>query len=215
MSDNNANQPPPAGNNEPADSPIPVGAAPVPFLSTAALTDWVTFLQGPSQPTFDVTMTNADWKRVFRLGALVLLMLGAILVIFSLGLGPEGGKWQDLATKTQYMLLILVVGAVLAVPYAFVLAPLLRIRITFTQTFFAILLLGLPWLPLIALIWALGRVWTNGIVVVVFLYILGLVPLVNFCKGVSIISGCRLRRVLLSLLIPAVLALAIFVANIV
>jgi hypothetical protein len=215
MSDNKPTEPPPAGNNEAADSPLAAGATPIPFLSTAALTDWVMFLQGPSRPTFDMTLTNAEWKRVFRLGALVLLMLGAILVIFSLGLGPEGGKWQDLAAKTQYMLLILVVGAVLAVPYAFVLAPLLRIKITFAQTFFAILLLGLPWLPLIALIWALGRVWTNGIIVGIFLYILGLVPIVNFCKGVSIISGCSLRRVLVSLLIPAVLALTIFIANII
>lgn len=219
---------PPTGNSSPPNGASPPNGPPPPDpplipdivavaeqrLPIAALTDWVTFLQGPPESVFghDISI-DAEWKRLFRLAGLVLLMLGAIIIIFSLGLSEPGQKWQDLATKSEYMLLVLIIGAVIAVPYSFVLAPLVRIRITFVQTFFAVLFLGLPWLPLISLIWALGKVWTNGLIVALFLYILSLVPLYNFCKGVALISGCRPRRAVLSLAIPAAVALAIFVAN--
>lgn len=183
-------------------------------LPIAALTDWVTFLQGPASPPFkEDCRFEGEWKRLFRLLSLVLLMLGAIIVVFSLGLAAPGQKWQDLATKSQYLFLVLVIGAVVAVPYSFVLAPLFRIRITFAQTFFVVLLLGLPWLPLIALVWAIGKVWTGGLVISIFLYILCLAAIYNFCKGVSVIARCKLWRPVISLFLPMFLALAIFVAN--
>jgi len=183
-------------------------------LPIAALTDWIMLLQGPAPPLF---VENRDfqpeWKRLFRLGALVLLLLGTIIAIFSLGIAEPGQKWADFTTKLQYLTLTLVIGAVVAVPYAFVLAPLLRIRITFAQTFFTVLFLGLPWLPLIALVWAIGRVQQSGLLVVILLYILSLVPLHHFCKGVSVIAVCGIWRVVLSLAIPTVLALTVFIAN--
>lgn len=185
------------------------------FLGTS-LTDWLTFLQGPAPPVFDSsTAFNAEWKRLIRLCALVLLLLSVITIAFSLGTGQPGEKWHLLATRTRDLMLVLGVGAVVAVLYAFMLAPLLRIRITFIQTLFALLMLGLPWLPLILFVQALGMVWTNGLVVGLFLSALALVPLYNFCKGVAIIAGCRPRRVMLSLAIPAVLALVVVIANVV
>jgi hypothetical protein len=142
-------------------------------------------------------------------------MLGAIIAIFSIGLNATGQSWRDFASSSKYLLLVLVAGAVVAVPYAFVLAPVLRIRITLVQTFFAVLLLGLPWLPLITLVWAFGKVWNGGLLVVILLYIMTLVPLYNFCKGVSVLGRCRIWRPILSLSVPLGFALAIFVANVV
>jgi hypothetical protein len=174
------------------------------------------FLQGPSDPLFSHNYNfENEWKRLFRLVGLVLLMLGAIVAIFSIGLTASGQGWRDFASNSKYLLLVLVSGAVVAVPYAFVLAPLLRIRITFVQTFFAILLLGLPWLPLITFVWAIGRVWTGGLVIAIFLYVMTLVPIVNFCKGVSRLSNCRLWQALLALLIPFLLGLTVFTANVI
>jgi hypothetical protein len=204
----------PATEKDP--SPTDIIAAAEQGLPLAALTDWITFLQGPSEPLFKRNCRfDTEWKRLFRLLSLVLLMLGAIMVIFSLGLTASGQSWRDFASNSKYLLLVLVVGAVVAVPYAFILAPLLRIRITFAQTFFTVLLLGLPWLPLITLVWAFGTAWSSGLLVAIFLYIMTLVPLYNFCKGVSVIAGCRTWRPILSLVIPLGLALAVFVANVV
>lgn len=186
-------------------------------LPVAALSDWVMLLQGPAPPLFAAqSKFDQEFKRLFRLVTVVLLMMGAVVTAFSLGLGAAGKNWQQFASNSSYLFLILVVGAVVAVPYAFVLAPLLRIKITFAQTFFTVLLLGLPWLPLIALIWAVGKVWTSGLAgltIPIFLYIIGIVPLLNFSKGVAIVSGCGRLRVLLSLLIPTLLAVVFFVAN--
>lgn len=186
-------------------------------LPIAALSDWVHLLQGPAANwTEEECKFNQEWKRLFRLVSLVLLMFGAVVTVFSVGLGATGGDWKKFASNSSYLFLTLVIGAALSVPYAFVLAPLMRIRISFSQTFFSILLLGLPWLPLIALIWAVGKVWTTGLAglgVITFLYILGIVPLLNFSKAVARISSCKLWRVLISLLVPALLALMVFVAN--
>lgn len=204
----------PAKEKDP--SAIDIIAATEQNLPVAALSDWVTFLQGPSEPLFKKNRSfDAEWKRLFRLLSLVLLMLGAIMVIFSLRLNASGQGWRDFASNSKYLLLVLVIGAVVAVPYSFVLAPLLRIRITFAQTFFIVLLLGLPWLPLITLVWALGTVWSGGLLVAILLYIMTLVPLNNFCKGVSVIAGCRIWKPILSVAIPLGLALAVFIANVV
>lgn len=185
-------------------------------LPVAALSDWVLFLQGPSEPLFKKNSTfDNEWRRLFRLLSLVLLMLGAIMAIFSLGLNASGQDWRDFASNSKYLLLVLVVGAVVAVPYAFVLAPLLGIRITFAQTFFAVLLLGLPWLPLITLVWALGTVSGTGSLVVIFLYILTFVPLNNFRKGVTAIADCPHWKAIISLVIPIGIALALYFANVV
>jgi hypothetical protein len=183
-------------------------------LYMTALSDWIIFMQGPP-PTIFVTNYRFDgeWKRLFRLLTLVLLMLGAVIAVFSLGFAPPGKKLEDLANKSEYLFLVLVVGAVIAVPYAFVLAPLLRIRVTFSQTFFIVLLLGLPWLPLIGLVWAIGHTGTGGIIIVILLYLLSLRPLYNFCKGVSVVASCRLWRPIISILIPFAVGLTIFVAN--
>lgn len=197
-------------------SPLDIIAAAEQRLPVAALSDWLLFLQGPSEPVFKKDCSfDAEWKRLFRLLSLVLLMLGAIMVVFSLGLTASGQSWRDFASNSKYLLLVLVIGAVVAVPYAFVLAPLLRIRITFAQTFFTVLLLVLPWLPLITLVWAIGTVWGGGFLVAIFLYIMTLVPILHFCKGVSVIAGCRTWRPILSLVIPLGLALAVFIANVV
>ena len=206
-----------AAESDAADlPPVNIVAAAEQKLPIAALNDWITFLQGPSGPLFtEDSSFDAEWKRLFRLVTLVLLMLGAIIAIFSIGLNAAGQSWRDFASSSKYLLLILVVGAVVAVPYAFVLAPLLRIRITFVQTFFTVLLLGLPWLPLITLVWAIGKVWNGGLLVAILLYIMTLVPLHNFCKGVSVVARCRIWRPILSIVIPLGLAVAIFAANVV
>lgn len=207
---------PKADGAEREPSPADIIAAAEQRLPIAALNDWVLFLQGPSDTLFAHNFAfDTEWKRLFRLVSLVLLMLGAIIAIFSIGLNASGQSWRDFASNSKYLLLILVVGAVVAVPYAFVLAPLLRIRITFVQTFFTVLLLGLPWLPLITLVWAIGRVWTGGLLVAIFLYIMTLVPVFNFCKGVAVLAKCRIWRPILSLAIPLGLALAVFAANVI
>jgi hypothetical protein len=184
-----------------------------------ALTDWVTLLQGPSDPLFSASAGfDREWRRLFRLIALVLLMLGAVIVAFSLGLHAAGEDWRMLASKGYYPPLMLLIGAILAVPYAFLLAPLCRIRITFSQTFFTILLLLLPWVPLFATVWAIGNIstkWGLGAVVTILSYVFVSVALYNFCKGVSILSSCRMWQALVSLLIPVALVLAYLIGNVV
>jgi hypothetical protein len=185
-------------------------------LPVAILSDWLMLLQGPSETLFPEKYNfENEWKRLFRLVGLVLLMLGAIVAIFSIGLNASGQSWRDFASNSKYLLLILVSGAVVAVPYAFVLAPLLRIRVTFVQTFFAVLLLGLPWLPLITFVWAIGRVWSGGLVIAIFLYLMTLVPMVHFCRGISRLANCHIWRPIVSLLIPLVLGLTVFAANVI
>lgn len=202
----NAATPPPV--TEPGQVLAPAPA--VQRLPIVALTEWVTSLQGPAPPLFEKEKNfEGEWLRLFRLASLVLLMLVLIVVVFSFGIAQAGIMWSDLAIR------ILVIGAVMSVPYAFLFAPLLRIKISFVQTFFTLLLLGLPWVPMLALVWALGIVWGSGMLQVPLLYIFSIVPLYNFCKGIAVIASCRTRRVVASLAIPLFLALAVFVAIIV
>src|SRR5258705_13144862 len=105
-----------------------------PKLPIAALSDWVMLLQGPAAPLFTSECKfDQEWKRLFRVASLVLLMLGAIITAFSLGLNAAGQNWHTFVSSSRYFFLILVFGAVVAVPYAFLLAPLLRIRVSFSQ----------------------------------------------------------------------------------
>jgi hypothetical protein len=183
-------------------------------LPRAALADWIDLLQGPASPIFSLNSDfKSEWGRLFRLLSLTLSMTGAILVVFSI----VQGDWRTYANQMPYTLITLVIGAVLGVPYAFIIAPLMRIKIGFVPTFFSVLLLGLPWVPLFALVWAFGKAFAppdgsnslTGFYVSIFFLILSFAVIYNFCRAVSIIAGCKFWRSLTSLLVPLLLLLII------
>ena len=180
----------------------------------AAFEDWINLLQGPAPPIFEENRNfSSEWGRLFRLLSLTLLMTGAILTIFSI----VKGDWRTYATQIPYILIVLVIGVVVSAPYAFIIAPVMRIKINFTQTLFSVLLIGLPWLPPFILVWSFGRAFApqeednvlTGFYVVIFLLVLSFVVTVNFSRAVSLISGSKIWKVLTSLLVPLLLLIII------
>ncbi len=188
-----------------------------------ALNDWINLLQGPAEPPFGNKTTFPEgWQHLLRLILLVLVMLVAVLAITYLGSNAAARDGSVLAAfmkntaqQTQYTIFVILLGALFAALYSFTMAPLFKIDINLRQAFFTVLFMVLPWIPIVILVWALvfilspAKVPLLAIFIIVFLYIaFPIIAVIQFSRGVTLVSGCPKRKCLASIAIPAaVLAL--------
>jgi hypothetical protein len=179
------------------------------------LNDWTGFISGPVDPPFsDGQSFKHEWPRLFRLLATVGILSGTIVATKEI-ISPTVGKaaLAVLVLESGPALQLLLIGAALAVVYHFVLARVCRVPVTFPQALFTILLLGIPWLPLTALIHSFAA--TNiawGTLVEVFWFYLSPIVLVgNFSRGVSALHpSCKKWRIRASFVLPIVILVVAF-----
>lgn len=187
----------------------------------AALTDWVNLLQGPSPPIFKSGDVRIDFSRLFRLLAIVLILVnavsGPIALIYQNKANP-GKFWSltsflPLLAQNGVTLLFLPIGAAVAFPYSFFIFPLMRVEMTFPKTFFTFLFLGLPWLPLWILIHRLAYVQAQipakSFIIWLMMCLMAIANISNLRKGVSLVSTSANWRVWIALLLPLALVASI------
>jgi hypothetical protein len=171
----------------------------------SAFGDWLSFMQGPTSPPFSKDCVECDWSRLFRLMALVIFLLNAVVGTFAVA----AADFNKLVLGNRNALLILLGGMLASVVYAFIISPVFKVKISLPQAFFAFLQLGVPWLPLIALVWAIGYTQQpfplKGFLVPINLYLIPLLTIKNIRRGVSVITDCPAWRVRASLFIPLIL----------
>src|SRR5437879_2772083 len=108
--------------------------------------DWLRLLDGPKNIVFSEIVEKEDWGRLFKLVSLVLVLSGAVL-----GAKATIQAFQKTAInsvlESPLAMMFLIVGAMLAVAYNGI-ARLFGIKLTLPRSFFIILSLGLPWVPI-------------------------------------------------------------------
>lgn len=181
-----------------------------------ALTDWLNLLQGPSDPPFT---ENADfqspWKYLFRLITLVMIMITSVLTFSYLGLSTseQEGILQAFVKNTvaqaRYTIMIILGGALFAVLYALIVAPVFKVKISVPQAFFAFLFILLPWIPIIALVWVLGYILPDLPLLPFFIpaFMFVLFPflfVIKFSKAICFVSSSGKGRCLASIAIPVI-----------
>lgn len=186
-------------------------------ISRTALNDWLNLLQGPVQPPFVARSDFEDpWKYLFRLIMLVLLMLTTVLTFSYLGLKISVKEeivrafLTNTAAQTRYTIIIILIGALFAVLYALIVAPMFKVRISVPQAFFAFLFVLLPWIPIVTLVWVLGYVVPDIPLLPFFIpiFIFFIFPfffVIQFGKALCLISDSGRYRCLASIAIPFVL----------
>jgi hypothetical protein len=164
--------------------------------------DWLNLLDGPLRKVFSEIVKKEDWTRLFKLITLVLLLSGAILgaklTIEILQKNPVTS-----VLESHLALTFLIIGAMLAAAYNGI-ARLFGITLNLPKSFFIILSLGLPWVPIFTCIDAIPSLPPFKLQSIIFIlsHLVLIKPLVNFVRGVRIVTKCALWRVLISILLP-------------
>ena len=168
------------------------------------LNDWMSFISGPTDPPFSEGQSfKTELPRLFRLLATVGILSGTIVATKDiLSSNPVLGV---LVLESPAAVEILLVGAIVAIIYYFVLAKAFRVPVTLPQALFTIMLLGLPWLPLTALIhsFASSNISFGTFVEVFWFYLAPIVLVGNFSRGISsICPRCSRWRIRASFVVP-------------
>lgn len=164
--------------------------------------DWLNLLDGPRHKVFSEIVKKEDWVRLFKLITLILLLSGAILgaklTIEILQKNPVTS-----VLESHLALTFLIIGAMLAAAYTGI-ARLFGITLTLPKSFFIILSLGLPWVPIFTCIDAIPSLPPFKLQSIIFIlsHLVLIKPIVNFVRGVRIVTNCALWRVLISILLP-------------
>jgi hypothetical protein len=186
-------------------------------ISRTALNDWLNLLQGPAEPPFAQKTDFVDpWRHLFQLIILVLIMLTTVLTFSYLGLKASVKEEivtafvANTAAQTRYTIIIILIGALFAILYALMIAPLFKLRVSVPQAFFTFLFVLLPWLPVVTLVWVLGYVIPEVPLVPLFipLFIFVLFPIFIVMKtgnALCMITGSDKRRCVASVAVPFVL----------
>ena len=218
--------------DEPSPDANPRAAGMSPKVPTAwlyrAFEDWLGLLEGPKDASFrDQAKFESEWSRLFRLAALVLVLSSAGLgtpAFAGLGFSLEGLKkgWESMVLQSRPGLLLILGGSIAAAIYSAFFGSLVLPRklqcvpMSFRQSFFTLLLLGLPWLPPLAVL--IGLTKTSFLPTIIEAPLLVIAPYTfllafsrNFYRGVCTIHPlCSKWRVSISVIVPlAVLTLII------
>lgn len=169
----------------------------------AAFSDWLSLFDGPKHKVFSQIVAKEDWARLFRLLLLVLVLSGAVL---GAKLTIEALQ-HSVASVLENPLAItfVIVGAMLAVAYSSI-ARVFGIKLSLTKSFFIILSLLLPWVPIANCIDTIQSLPPFKGIGVIFLlaHLLLIRPIYNFYQGVVIISHAAKWRALASILLPII-----------
>jgi len=177
----------------------------------AAFSDWLSLFDGPKHKVFSDIVKKEDWTRLFRLLMLVLVLSGAAL---GAKITIEAIQHALPASVLQSPLAInfLIVGAMLSVAYSSV-ARVFGIKLSLKSSFFIILSLLLPWVPIATCIDTIQSLPPFKGIGVVFLvaHLLLIRPVYNFYQGVVIISSAAKWRALGSILLPLIVFIAVVI----
>lgn len=167
--------------------------------------DWLRLLDGPRNKVFSEIVENEDWGRLFKLLTLVLLLSGAVI-----GAKATIQAFQKTAInsvlESPLAMMFLIVGAMLGVAYSGI-AYLFGIKLSLPRSFFIILSLGLPWVPIFTCIDTIPSLPPFKLIGVVFIlaHLLLIKPIFNFYQGVLVITKCPRWRAATSILLPIIL----------
>lgn len=178
------------------------------------LSDWLELLSSPESAVFDKIVKDEDLKRLLRLLTLSLILTGVVLGI-DLGINISNGIKVDfplLVITSRYPATALIAGTMLSVLYSLY-ARMFGIKISVTKSFFVVLALGLPWLPLIAGIDLIPQLPEFPFISIVFYlaHFILIKPIINFYFGIAKVTRCANWRVLLSIIVPLILFSGLFI----
>jgi succinate dehydrogenase hydrophobic anchor subunit len=166
--------------------------------------DWLHLLDGPRQKVFAEIVEQENWSRLFKLLTLALFLSGAIVGVrltieYLLTDGPKS------VLESQLALTFLIVGAMLATLYNGI-ARLFGIALTLPKSFFIILSLGLPWIPIFTVIDVIPSLPPFKLQGIIFLlsHLVLIKPIFNFIAGVKSVTGCAGWRVAVSIILPII-----------
>lgn len=169
---------------------------------TKTFSDWLRLLDGPKHEVFSEIVRKEDWGRLFKLLMLVLVLSGAVL-----GAKITIQAFQKAAVNSvldsPLAMTFLIVGAMLAVAYSSI-ARLFGIKLSLPKSFFIILVLLLPWVPIVNCIDTIPSLPPFKLIGVIFVvaHLLLIKPIYNFYQGVLIVTHVARWRALISILIP-------------
>lgn len=192
-------------------------------LTQQAFNDWLNLLQGPSQPPFEADSEFKEpWPHLLRLVTLVLVLVTTVLTFSYLGL--KAAEKEEIVkaflTNTiaqgRLTVMIILVGALFAVLYGLMLAPLFKVKITVQQTFFTFLFVLLPWVPIVTLVWVLGYIVPDLPLIPFFIpiFIFLFFPfffVVKFAQAMCLVSKSKWNRCLASIAVPFVIFFALVI----
>jgi hypothetical protein len=172
--------------------------------SSLCFSEWLALLGGPADPPFNEAVNfKNEWGRLTRLGVVVLVLLGAIWGI--------SYSFSNIKPTSPAFLWVLLGGAVLGIIYRTIFATIFRVKASLYDTFFVLLLLGLPWVPIIETVRAIGNRYSGnplvGFPLTITLYVIFFSCLWNISRGLAYVSRCPPWRALLSLLFPVALVI--------
>lgn len=183
-------------------------------ISRTTMNDWLNLLQGPAEPPFTAKSDFQEpWPHLLRLVTLVLILVTVVLTFSYLGLKASEKDeivtafLANTVTQTRFTVMIILVGALFAVLYALMLAPLFKVRITVPQTFFTFLFVLLPWIPIVTVVWVLGYIVPDIPLMPFFIpiFIFVLFPfffVVKFAKALCFVSDSGWGKCLASIALP-------------
>jgi len=169
---------------------------------TNTFSDWLRLLDGPKHEVFSDMVKMEDWARLFKLLTLVIVLSGAVLgAKFSIQALQRSAVNSVLDSPLAMMFLI--VGAMLAVAYNGI-ARLFGIKLSLPKSFFIILSLLLPWLPIVNCIDTIPSLPPFKLIGVIFIlsHLVLIKPIYNFYQGVLIVTKVARWRALISILTP-------------
>lgn len=164
--------------------------------------DWLHLLDGPRHKVFAQIVEKENWGRLFKLLTLVLFLSGAI-VGARLTIEYLQKDGLNSVLESPLALTFLIVGAMLAALYNGI-ARLFGITLTLPKSFFIILSLGLPWIPIFTCIDVIPSLPEFKLQGVIFLlsHLVLIKPIFNFIAGVKSVTGCAGWRAAVSILLP-------------
>ena len=183
------------------------------FMSLAGKEWFSSLLNQPTEPPFAYDAKFEDqFDRVMRL-VVVVILLTAIVVG---GVGLFADKTAALKV-VAWAMKVLILAFLIAIAYAvFAFLSGVRVcekeqkrRLTLGQILYTILYIFVPWIPIIAFLWATAP--SGGpfqlLILTIFFYLCFGYMIVNFTKAIRRITACPPIRIWLSLLLPIILIL--------
>lgn len=172
------------------------------------LSDWLQLLSGPPSPAFTDLVKRKDWPRLLNLMFLSLSFSGVALGV-NFGLAAFLTSPAEILATSKPLIYVLLTGVLLATAYSFIASPL-KVRVTLEETFFVMISLCLPWLPLLIFVDTIRYFPPFPLIFLVNwvgLLIVFLKATTNFVKGMTEVSQSPKWRVWLTVAGPLIVIL--------
>lgn len=172
------------------------------------LSDWLQLLSGPPSPVFTDMVNRKDWPRLLNLMFLSLTFSGVALGV-NFGLAGFLTNPEEVLATSKPLIYVLLSGVLLATAYSLVSSPL-NVKVTLEQTFFILISLCLPWLPILIFVDAIRYLPSFPLIFLVNwvgLIIVFLKVVSNFVQGVTEVSHSPKWRVWVTVAGPLIIIL--------